>query len=106
MRTNWSIDVAYDSDLPQVINTIQAVLKAESRILSEPQPQVFVAGFSDSAIQLRIRAAAKSADFWTAEQDLRLALKNRFEAEGIEIPFPQRVVQLRSDSGDERQSKA
>lgn len=105
LRTNWSIDVAYDSDLPQAISTIQAVLKADSRILSEPQPQVFVAGFSDSAIQLRIRAAAKSADFWTAEQDLRLALKNRFEAEGIEIPFPQRVVQLRSNGGDKQQSK-
>ena len=102
MRTNWSIDVAYNSDLSQAISTIQAVLEADTRILSEPQPQVFVAGFSDLALAVN-SCGGQKCGFLTAE-GLRLALKNRFEVEGIEIPS-RSVWYSCAQSGDKQQAR-
>lgn len=50
--------------------------------------------------QLRITVAivnkpwVRTEDYWTTRWDLNRAIKNRLDAEGIEIPFPQRVVTL------------
>ena len=98
LRTNWGIDVAYDTDLPSAVALIREILGEDERILNEPAPEVFVDGFGASAVTIQIRAAAPTSDFWQMERDLRIRIKQRFDKEGITIPFPQRVLHMVSEN--------
>jgi small-conductance mechanosensitive channel len=67
-------------------------------LLGEPAPFVrFIPGFGDSALQFTlICQVASFVDQYLAQHELRKRILRRFRAEGIEIPFPVRRVELRT----------
>jgi len=97
-RVNLNIGVAYSSDLEKVIKVINKVgqeLAEDSRwkefILKPPQ-FLRVDDFADSAIIVKILGETKPLKQWDVAGELRKRLKIAFDKEGIEIPFPQRVI--------------
>ncbi len=96
-RVEVIVSVDYASDLSLVRQTALAVLADDPRVLPEPAPMVVVTKLGDSGIDVAVRAWVKRADYWDFYFFLQEAIKNRFDAAGIVIPFPQRVVHLRSD---------
>lgn len=97
-RINLDIGVAYDSDLKKVIGVINEVgtelagdLVWKDSIIKTPQ-FLRVNNFGDSAIDLKILGETKPGKQWEITGELRLRIKIAFDKEGIEIPFPQRVV--------------
>jgi small-conductance mechanosensitive channel len=108
MSQNWSralldIGVAYDSDVPRVKDLIGEVAQevaGEERwsglILDEPE----VWGVEDlaaDAIVVRLVVKTVPGEQWGVARELRQRIKARFDAEGVEIPFPQRTVWMRHD---------
>lgn len=93
-RMEVTIGVGHGEDLARVIATIQDVLAHDARILKDPAPLVIAMNVHANAVDMVIRAWAKSGDFWPARFDLVQAVKQRLDAEGIEIPFPQQVVYM------------
>jgi len=97
-RINMDIDVAYDSDLERVIEVVNKVgndladdLTWREAILKAPQ-FLRVDDFADSAIVIKILGETLPIHQWEVAGELRMRLKIAFDKEGIEIPFPQRVV--------------
>jgi small conductance mechanosensitive channel len=86
--------VGYGDDLNVAISTINTVLGEESRVLADPAPQVAVSELGDSSVNIVVRPWVQSEDYWDVRFDLTKELKERLEAAGCEIPFPQRDVHL------------
>jgi len=93
-RAEWKIGVGYGDDLKKTRNILQELLDAEERILKDPAAQIFVVELADSSVNFSVRAWTKSGDWWATFTDMIEKIKERFDAEGINIPFPQRDVHL------------
>jgi small-conductance mechanosensitive channel len=69
-------------------------------VLDQPAPQAWVTAFGDSSIDFDVRYWHQSDILTTfrARSAVAMAIKASFDAEGIEIPFPQRVVTMVPDA--------
>jgi len=99
-RVNINIGVDYDAKLSKVIEVINAVGKELSEdsewsenIISAPQ-FLRVEDFADSSVIIKILGDTKPLQQWAVAGELRKRLKIAFDENGIEIPFPQRVVHM------------
>jgi small-conductance mechanosensitive channel len=97
-RVDMNMGVGYSDDLEKVIKNTLDVIKADKRVLTEPAPQVAVSEFADSAVILVVRPWVKTSDYWDFFFDFQKAIKQKYDKEGINIPFPQMDVHL--DKGD------
>jgi small-conductance mechanosensitive channel len=93
-RVDMTMGVGYSDNLDKVIKTTLDVLKADKRVLTDPAPQVAVSEFGDSSVNLVIRPWVKTSDYWDFFFDFNKAIKERYDKEGINIPFPQMDVHL------------
>ena len=63
-------------------------------MLAEPEPMIKVHELGDSSVNFICRPWTKTADYWTVHWDITRSVKERFDAAGITIPFPQRDVHV------------
>ncbi len=96
-RIDLVIQVGYDDDLAAVKRTLEEVVKAEPRVLAEPEPVIAVSELADSGVNLVVRPWAATEEYWDVRFALTEAIKEAFEASGISIPYPQHEVLLRQD---------
>ncbi|QIE54696.1 mechanosensitive ion channel [Pikeienuella piscinae] len=99
VRRKLPVGVSYDTDLDAVIPIIREAVEGVPRVLTDHRVNVLVRGFGDSAIDLEAR-------FWIADpqngvanvtSDCYLAVWRALRDAGVEIPFPQRDLHIRSD---------
>ncbi|MEX0668513.1 MAG: mechanosensitive ion channel family protein [Candidatus Saccharimonadales bacterium] len=97
-RVNLDIGVSYDSDIEHVIDVVNRVGKElaqdedwKENINSPPQ-FMRINSFDDSSIDIKIIGETKTLQQWDVAGEYRKRLKKAFDEEGIEIPFPQRVI--------------
>ena len=93
-RVDMTVGVAYDADLSKVKNVLTDIISKESRIHADPAPQVAVAELADSSVNFVVRVWTDTADYWGVKFDITETIKNRFDEEGIGIPFPQRDIHI------------
>jgi small-conductance mechanosensitive channel len=97
-RINEDIQVAYDSDIDHVVETVNRVgrLMHEDpewrRRLLEPPAVLRVQEFGESGVTLKVLGTVRAAEQWAAAGEFRRRLLVAFTEQGIEIPFPHRVV--------------
>lgn len=92
------VSVAYGSDLEKVRDVLLNLATAEERLLKDPAPFVLFLNFGDSAIDIELRGITdRVMDKLVIKSDLILQINQAFAREGIEIPFPQRVVYLKQE---------
>lgn len=93
-RVDFDLGIGYGDDIGKALAAIDAVVAAEPRVLSEPKPMRAVKNLGESAVDLVVRVWVDSANYWGVKFDMTRAFKERFDADGIEIPFPQRSVHV------------
>ncbi|WP_291992995.1 mechanosensitive ion channel domain-containing protein [Candidatus Accumulibacter sp. ACC003] len=94
------IGVAYGSDLALVQRALLAAVQGNGGVLSDPAPSVYCVDFGDSSIDFEIRAFVDSFDKrLRVQHEINLAVEQALRAQGIEIPFPQRDLHVRSAAG-------
>ena len=97
-RINLDIGIAYNADLEKVIEVVNRVGRdlAEDPVwkamITIPPQFLRVQNFADSSIVLKILGETLPTRQWEVTGELRKRIKIAFDKEGIEIPFPQRVV--------------
>lgn len=100
-RVDLVIGISYDSDLLRAKTLLQQILAEDQRILKEPAPVVAVGALADSSVQLIVRPWVEVDQYWPVYWDVLEQIKLRFDAEGIEIPFPQMSLHVKPHIKDE-----
>lgn len=103
LRVQVDVGVDYEADPGEAAAVAEAAMAESDAILDEPSPDVVLSEFADSSIVLTCRFWIREptvARKWEAQNAVVEAVKAAFEREGIGIPFPQRTVSARSDTGD------
>ncbi len=93
-RIDMTVGVGYGDDLNRAKQIMEELITADERVLQDPEPQIAVANLGDSSVEFVVRPWVNSADYWAVKFDFTKAVKEKFDAEGISIPFPQRDVHL------------
>lgn len=116
--TNWSyrdtrtrihvrVHVALKSDPRKVEATLLEVARAHQAVLSDPEPRVQFLSFGESALQFDLLVwIDEPPQQFFVRSDLNFAISDLFKERGIEIPFPQRDLHVRSADGLEMRAQS
>ena len=100
MRLIIPVGVAYGSDVEKVMRVLMTVATESTQVLKDPQPMVLFLNFGDSSLDFQLRVwIADFNDRRIIQSALLREIDRGFRAEGVEIPFPQRDLHLRSVDG-------
>src|SRR5438874_3208694 len=107
--TNWTygdprvrfrvpVGVAYGSDIAKVREALLTAGRENPNTLKDPEPSVFLKKFGDNSIdfELVVWSSEMSARPSRYRSDLNFAIEQKFRQDGIELPFPQRDLHIRS----------
>lgn len=93
-RVDMTFGISYGDDLKKAKSILNDIIKADSRILAEPAPQVAVSALGDSSVDFVVRVWCNTPDYWAIFFDMQEKVKLEFDSQGISIPFPQSDVHL------------
>lgn len=94
-RDNVKVGIGYGSNIKDAKDILLQICADNENISKEPIPEVYVDGLGDSSVNLTLRFWADTSVFWPAHFYVIEETKNRFDAAGIEIPFPQRDLNVK-----------
>ncbi len=96
LRKNMlTFGISYDSDLKLAKKILLDLANNHKKILKHPAvPEVVVAELADNSVNLSLRYWARNDEFWPIQHYILEEAKLQLEAQGIEIPFPQRQLQI------------
>ena len=94
-RLSWSLSVSYGDDVDVARAEIVKMLQADSRILAEPAPVVYVDALAESSVNLLIRVWVKTSDYWDVYYAVNEQLYKELPKYGINFPFPQMDVHVK-----------
>jgi small-conductance mechanosensitive channel len=96
-RIDVPLSIAYGTDPERVIKMLVRVAESHPGVLLARPPAAFFMGFGESALRFELRFWCADQDAWLQLQsDVTVAIAKALEEAGIEIPFPQRDLHLRS----------
>lgn len=93
-RIDLVFGVGYGDDIHKVKKIIGDILDQDERILQDPAPTIGLLELADSSVNFAVRPWVKAADYWDVYFSLQERIKERFDSEGINIPFPQRDLHV------------
>ena len=98
VRLKIGVGVSYDTDLHKAMDLIVQSARGIDRVLDKPGPVCQLKNFGDSAVDLELRIWIGDPDKGVANVSsaVRIAIWDAFKEHGIEIPFPQRDVYIKS----------
>jgi small-conductance mechanosensitive channel len=96
-RIEVLIGVAYGSDPYKARELFEGVLKSHPEVVSEPKPIILLNNFGDSSLDFRILFWTDNFDDWIRiRSDVNFKIHDALKEAGIQIPFPQRDVHIRT----------
>jgi potassium efflux system protein len=99
-RVEVPVGVAYGTDPEQVLKLLVEVAKSNSGVMLNPEPMAFFLGFGESALNFELRFwSARQETWFQLKSDVAIAIAKALREAGMEIPFPQRDLHVRSIDG-------
>lgn len=95
-QLDLKVGIGYDSDLKKAKKLIEDMLYSDPSVIQDEEIKVFVDSLGDSAVLIGLRAWVKTEEYWATRWRLTEQIKLTFDAEGIEIPYNQLTVNVRS----------
>jgi len=96
-RVDVPVGVAYGTDPERVIKLLVGVAESHPGVLLERPPMAFLLGFGESALKFELRFWSDRQDTWfQLQSDVTVSVAKALREAGIEIPFPQRDLHVRS----------
>jgi len=93
-RIEIAIGIAYKEDIGKVVEIIRKNLKDTPLVLVEPEPDIYIDSFGDSAVNINIWCWVPFSVFFDVKNQIMQQIKHELDSNSIEIPFPQRVVYI------------
>ena len=97
-RVDMLFGISYQDDTTKAQSILENIVKRHQLTLDDPPPVIKLHELADSSVNFVCRPWTKTEDYWTVYWDVTREVKERFDAEGISIPFPQRDVHLYESS--------
>jgi len=91
-RVDLVFGISYDDSIPEAFGVLEETVAAHPHVLKDPEPTIRVSELTDSSVNLICRPWVKTEDYWSVYWDLTRQVKERFDAAGISIPYPQQDV--------------
>ena len=95
-QLDLKVGIGYDSDLKKAKKLIEDMLYSDPSVIQDEEIKVFVDSLGDSAVVIGLRAWVKTEEYWATRWRLTEQIKLTFDVEGIEIPYNQLTVNVRS----------
>jgi small conductance mechanosensitive channel len=96
-RVDTVFSISYASNFTKAKDILTEILESHPLVLKDPAPFIRISEHAASSINITTRAWVKSDDYWTVKFDVLEQVKERFDREGIEIPFNQLDVHIKND---------
>ena len=93
-RCDMVFGIGYGDDVDKAKGILMDIISSDERVLKDPEPSVTLGELADSSVNFNVRPWVDAADYWGVFFDTHEAVKKRFDAEGVSIPFPQTDVHL------------
>ncbi len=93
-RIDLVVGISYDSDLLKAKHLLDEIVGSHDKVLKDPEYRIAVSELADSSVNFIVRPWVNAADYWDVRFELLETIKLRFDAEGIEIPFPQMALHI------------
>jgi small-conductance mechanosensitive channel len=97
-RMDIRVGVAYGTDPEKVLDIISGVANEHELVAKYPLPRAYFIGFGDSSLDFRLLAWTDIDHRLGVESEIHVAINAKLKEAGIEIPFPQRDLHIRSDA--------
>ena len=95
-RIDLVFGIGYTENIAKAEKVLQEIIENHELILDEPEPVIKVHKLGESSVDFVVRPWVNSKDYWAVYWDVTRQVKEKFDAAGISIPFPQRDVHLYS----------
>lgn len=97
-RVDMVFSIGYDDDMRKARDIMMDILKADERVLEDPEPIIALGELAESSVNFNVRPWCKSEDYWDVLADVTEKVKLAFDDNGISIPYPQMDVHVSNGS--------
>jgi len=100
IRLKLPIQISYEDDPEQAMILMLEASEESERVITSPAPAARLMSFGDNGIELELRVWIDDPEKGVnnVRSDINLAIRKAFKAHNITIPFPQQVVQIKSQN--------
>ena len=95
-RVDWVYSISYGDDYDKAKTVLRGLCDQDERILKTPKPFIELGKLNDSSVDITLRAWVNSADYWAVYFSMNEKVYKAFAQEGLNIPFPQMDVHMKS----------
>lgn len=93
-RVDLVFGIGYGDDIKKTAAVLKEITDSHIKVLKSPATLIQVGELADSSVNLLCRPWVRSTDYWDVYRELTWLVKERFDKEGISIPFPQRDLHI------------
>jgi len=93
-RVDMVFGIGYDDDIAKAESVLLDILQQHPLVHKDPEPVIKVHELGDSSVNFVVRPWANTSDYFAVYWDVTRAVKERFDAENISIPYPQQDVHM------------
>lgn len=101
-RVDMVFGISYDDDILGAKKILEDIIASDSRVLAEPAAVITVGELADSSVNFLVRPWVNAADYWNVLWDTTEAVKLRFDAAGVSIPYPQMELHMQREDAPEK----
>ena len=94
-------DIGYDNDHHKAIDVIREVMENDERIVNREMVEIGISEFGDNSVRIAAYPEVENRNYMQVFYDTMSSVKDRFDEENIDIPYPQRVVHIQRSGLDE-----
>ncbi len=95
-RIDMKFSVGYNSDIKLVRNLIEEIINKNGFVLKDHEILVRLETLSDSSMIFVVKVWALNENYWDVYYDITENIKNNFDKNGIEIPYPKMDVNIKN----------
>jgi small conductance mechanosensitive channel len=93
-RVDMVFGIGYGDDIAKAQKILEEIMETHDAVLKDPEPVVKVHELADSSVNFVVRPWVETDNYWDVYWDITRSVKERFDSEGVSIPFPQQDVHM------------
>ena len=93
-RVDLSFGIGYQDNISHAEQVLREIVEEHELILKSPEPVIKLHALNESSVDFIVRPWTNTENYWEVYWDVTRRVKERFDSEGISIPFPQRAVHI------------